>query len=99
MIKIRQDKSLYKISTTLFTTLAAVGKRSNNEERFFDFELTTEPMSLFKQGIVSKPNKPALQRASVKEIDAVEIETIKKSCDCVIDESALLCRVCWVLVL
>ena len=61
-VKINQEK-VYVNSITLFTRLAAVAKRDDDdEERFFKYELTTEPMSLFKQSIMRKPDKPALRR-------------------------------------
>ena len=54
------DKIQVYVSTTvLFTRLAAIAKREENEEIYFDYELTTEPMSLFKNNLTRSPDKPS----------------------------------------
>ena len=42
------EVKVYINSTVLFTRLAAVAKREENEESYFYYEMTNEPMSLFK---------------------------------------------------
>ena len=46
------DKIQVYVSTTvLFTRLAAIAKRKENEEKYFDYELTTESLCLFSKTI------------------------------------------------
>ena len=40
---------VYVSITVLFTRLAAIAKLEENEEKYFDYELTTEPVSFQKQ--------------------------------------------------
>ena len=96
-IKIDEVK-VYVNSTVLFTRLAAVAKREEHEENFFQYELTTESMSSFKHRIMRKPDKPALRKALVDESAAISLEakSIKDCYSCVLDGGALLHRVCWV---
>ena len=96
-IKIDEVK-VYVNSTVLFTRLAAVAKREEDEENFFQYELTTESMSLFKHRMMRKPDKPALTKALVDGSEAISLETksIKDCYSCVSDGGALLHRVCWV---
>ena len=44
----------------LFTHLSALTGREENVEKYFDYELTTEPMSLFKDSAMRKPDKASL---------------------------------------
>ena len=46
---------VYVNATVHFTRLAAVAKRED-EEQYFDHELTTLPMALFKNGLMRKPD-------------------------------------------
>ena len=46
--------------SVLFTRLSALAGREENVEKYFKYELTTEPMSLFKEGIMGKPDKTRL---------------------------------------
>ena len=82
----------------LFTRLAAVAKREEDEENFFQYELTTESMSLFKHRMMRKPDKPALRKALVDKSEAISLKakSIKDCYSCVLDGDALLHRVCWV---
>ena len=48
--------------TLLFNRLSALAGREENVEKFFDFELTTYPMSLFKDGLLRKPDKASLRK-------------------------------------
>ena len=42
---------VYVSTTVLFTRLAAIAKRKENEEKYFDYELTTESLCLFSKTI------------------------------------------------
>ena len=96
-IKIDEVK-VYVNSTVLFTRLAAVAKRGEDEKNFFQYELTTEPMSLFKHRMMRKPNESALRKALVDESEAINLEakSIKDCYSRVLDGGALLHRVCLV---
>eukprot|EP00794_Sanderia_malayensis_P012470 gene12470-13758_t len=94
-VKINDDQ-VYVNATVLFTRLAAVAKREEDEEQYFEYELTTEPMALFKNGMMRKPDKPALRKALLKEEDVICIDTLKDECMFVVDGGALLHRVCWI---
>ena len=45
-------------STTLLSRLATVAKREENEESYFYYEMTDKRMSLFKDMMMHKPDKP-----------------------------------------
>ena len=55
-------------STTLFHRLVSRGRRCDDRESFFSYEMAPVPMSLFlfKDGFMRKPDKPALGKA-IKE--------------------------------
>ena len=86
---------VYVSTTVLFTRLAAIAKREENEVKYFDYELTTEPMSLFKNNLMRSPDKPSLRKVSFKDDDAISLNDISKNCIFVTDDGALLHRVCW----
>ena len=90
------EVQVYVNTTFLFTRLAAVAKREKDEEQYFDHELTTEPMALFKNGLMRKPDKPALRKALLKEEDVISIDKMRDECMFVVDGGALLHRVCWI---
>ena len=69
--------------------------REDNIEEFFQHELTREPMSLFKKGMMRKPDKAALRRVIMPEKNAIKKEDITKCGTYVIDGGALLHRVRW----
>ena len=49
---VRVDEVHVYVSTTvLFTRLAAIAKRKENEEKYFDYGLTTESLCLFSKTI------------------------------------------------
>ena len=54
------EVKVYINSTALFMRLVAVAKREENEESNFYYELTSEPMSLFKNMMLRKLDKPSL---------------------------------------
>ena len=83
--------------TLLFTRLVAVAQREKEDvEEFFSFELTQEPMSLFKKGLMRKPDKPALRRAVMKEEKVGKRDQLPNDACFVIDGGALLHRVRWI---
>ena len=90
------DVEVYVNATILFTRLAAVAKREDDEEKYFDYELTTEPMALFKNGLMRKPDKAALRKALMKDEDVINNIEINNDHIFVVDGGALLHRVCWI---
>ena len=88
------DEVQVHVSTTvLFTRLAAIAKREENDEKYFDYELTTEPMSLFENNLMRSTDKPSLRKVLLKDDDAISMNDISKNCIFVIDGGALLRRV------
>ena len=61
---------VYINSTVLFTRLSTVAKREENEESYFYYEMTNEPMSLFKNMMMRKPDKPSLRKALVTDAES-----------------------------
>ena len=57
----------------------------------FDYELTREPTSLFKDGLMRKPNKAQLGRELVKNSEILRENS--ENTTYVLDEGALLHRV------
>ena len=56
---VKVDEVQVHVSTTvLFTRLAAIAKREENEKNF-DYELATEAMSLFKNNLMRSLDKPS----------------------------------------
>ena len=87
----------YINSTSLFTRLAAFSRKEDDEASYFKYQLTVEPMSLFKNSTMRKPDKTSLWKALAKDNDVLDITAIKSSsCTYVIDGGALIHRVCWV---
>eukprot|EP00111_Clytia_hemisphaerica_P004289 TCONS_00012238-protein len=66
------DEPIAVDSTSLFTRLAAVAQREENVEKYFEYELTQFPESLFKRGLMRKPDKASLRKLILPE---------QKSCD------------------
>ena len=64
---VKVDEVQVHVSTTvLFKRLAAIAKREENDEKYFDYELTTEPMSLFKKNLMRSPDKLSLKKCYSK---------------------------------
>ena len=74
----------------LFTRLSALAGREDNVEKYFEYELTPYPMSLFKDGFMRKPDKASLR--NVLLTNTSDSLTCEKT---VIDGGALLHRVYW----
>ena len=51
------EVQVYVSTTVLFTRLAAIAKKEENEEKYVDYELTTEPMSLFENNLMRSPEQ------------------------------------------
>ena len=61
----------------------------------FEFELTYEQVSLFKNGMMRKPDKPSLRKVIMCDEDDVRKEDIENPDNYVLDSGALLYRVRW----
>ena len=81
--------------TLMFNRMVAVAEREGDLESFFEFELTTEPMSLFKNGMMRKPDKPALRKVIMPDETAIQKTGIPNIKGFVLDGGALLHRVRW----
>ena len=64
-VKVGNKKEINIKPTTLFLRLIAISQRTPNTEDYFRYELTAYPMSLFKDGLVQKPNKTLLRNSLV----------------------------------
>ena len=92
------EVKVYINSTALFTRLAALAKRDQNEESYFYYEMSNEPMSLFKNMMTHKPNKPSLQKTLVtdEELNKLDLTSGQNNYSYVMDGGTLLHRLCWV---
>ena len=79
--------------TLLFTRLAAIAEREDDVEQYFDYELNHQALSLFKNGLMRKPDKASLKRSLLPEKDATS--TNITGMQYVLDGGALLHRVPW----
>ena len=61
-------------SAALFTRLAAVAKREENEESYFYYKMTNEPMPLFKNMMMRKPDKPSLRKSLVTDEESNKLD-------------------------
>ena len=96
--KIKLDNESVVVNPTmLFTRLVAIAQREREDiAEFFAFELTQEPMSLFKKGLMRKPDKPSLRKAVMKEGEALGRDQLLSDSLFIIDGGALLHRVRWI---
>ena len=67
-VKVDNKKAINIKPTALFLRLIAISQITLNIEDYFWYELTAYPMSLFKDGLMRKPNKALLQNSLVTEI-------------------------------
>ena len=81
--------------TLMFNRLITVAAHEEDLEPFFEFELTYEPMSLFKQGMMRDPDKPSLRKVIMSDINAAKKEEMGIPDSYVLDGGALLHRVRW----
>ena len=77
----------------LFVRLVAVSERLLSLESVFKFELTQEPMSLFKNGLMRKGNKAVLVKELLDESCCVDPSQDNEFASSVIDGGMLLHRV------
>ena len=70
----------------LFTRLIAVAQPEEDISTYLKFELTAAPTSLFKEGLMQKPDNPQLRRALVD----VTAEVSEPSGNYVLDGGALI---------
>ena len=84
------DKSVTVNPNMLFTRLSALAGREDNVPSIFEHELTPYPMSLFKDGMMCKPDK-----ASPRTVLLSKEARPPESCQKIIDGGALLHQVHW----
>ena len=82
-------------SHAMFNRMITVATREDNMEDFFYYELTREPMSLFKNGMIRKADKPSFRKVIMPEEEAIKKDDIKNCDTCVLDGGAFLHRVRW----
>ena len=66
----------------LYMRLISIMQREIDMESFFDYELTPEPVTLFKDGLMRKTNKTVLRNTLMKDVDS---ESTTNAENCVID--------------
>ena len=93
-VKVGGKSSICVNPTILFTRLAAIAQREDDVEAVFDFELTTFPLSLFKDGLMRKPDKASLRNCLLPPKKQIQLNFTNGVY--VIDGGALLHRVHWV---
>ena len=76
--------------TLLFTRLSALAGRSENVEEYFHYELTSNPMSIFKSTFMRKPDKASLWSVILTKEKPTPSHSVK-----VIDGGSLLHQVDW----
>ena len=86
------DKNVYIIPTILFSRLTALANFRDEIEENFCFELTPEPTSLFRQGMMRKPVKSNLRNYILESEKPINL-SVKDVC--VIDGGMLLHKVHW----
>jgi hypothetical protein len=87
-----ESDSVHIDPSTLFHRLIIAGERFGNLRSCFAFELTHFPASLFKDGLMRKPDKPSLYRDFTKNLSNV---TKPSNLACVVDGGYLLHKVRW----
>ena len=93
--KTTQGVDQFVDSGVMFNRIVTIAAREDNIETFFQYELTREPMSLFKNGMMRKPGKAALRKVIMPKKNVIKKEDITKCGTYVIDGCALLHRVRW----
>ena len=79
----------------MFNRLITVATREDDSVPIFEFELTYKPMSLLKNGMVRKPDKPSLRKVIMCDEDAVREGDIENPENYILDGGTLLHRVRW----
>ena len=92
-VAIGKDDKIALHPTVLFTRLVAIAQREEDVSKFFKFELSPEPASLFKNGSMRKADKSQLRKMLA---DHLTCETLPDTDVFVLDGGALLHKVKWV---
>ena len=58
---LKEGKYINLKPTSLFTRLTALAHREDDVENLFEYKMTAIPMSLFKHGMIRKPDIVALR--------------------------------------
>ena len=93
--KKKQNNGVSMDPCTIFNRLLAVAGRLDSVESAFEFELTPEPLSLFKNSMMRKADKAALRNLFLPSDLSVSPNTIERVGASFIDGDALLHRVRW----
>ena len=88
MVKIAEE-IVHNYASGLFSRLLAVASRSETIEPSFEYELTQEPTSMFKDHMMRKSNKAKLKQNLTR--DAHNLESISEGK--IVDGDALLHQV------
>ena len=86
------EKKVFINPTILFSRLTALTNFRDDLEEKFLFELTPEPKSLFKQGMMLKPPKANLQNHLIESENHLTVDVRDV---CIIDGGMLLPKVYW----
>ena len=93
-VKVGKKTEAYLHPTVLFTRLVAMAQRDDDDvSKYFEYELTTMPTSLFKENFMRKPNKSQLRSFLASEDSVTETP---KDGVFILDGGALLHKVRWV---
>ena len=79
----------------MFNRLIAISVREESLKPYFEYELTSEPMSLFKEGMMRKPDKPSLRKVAMPDEESITRDAIGQYSVSVVYGGALLHRVRW----
>lgn len=90
-----EQKMVYINPEILFTRLTAISQQQGEMEMYFEYEMSAFPLSLFKDGLMRKPDKPSLRKVLMPESFAVQKDQLPKDLVYVVDGGALLHRVRW----
>ena len=82
----------YVNPNVLFTRLTALAQREDNVEAYFKYELAVFSPSLFKDGLLRKPDKSSLRRALLLNTNVIEKHNQSPKVMYTIDGGALLHR-------
>lgn len=91
-VKVNSD-TIHADPNVLFQRLIMLVDRADDMTNCFEYELTPEPTSLFKDGLMRKPNKAQLGKELVK--DSEILSESSEGTIYVLDGGALLHRVFW----
>lgn len=93
LMEVKKAKSGIDLKV-MFNRMITVAEREESLEQFFEFELTSEPMSMFKENM-RKPDKPSLRKVLLPDSLSHTLEEIDKQMTSIIDGGALLHKVRW----